>query len=84
MSLERHAGPAALGLAEDSVVHRFSHEAMATVFEVRAVHADAGYARQAAHAGFELVDRLEQQLSRFVPNSDIARINSLSAGKDRG
>ena len=81
MSLEASAG-ATVGLAEDSVVHRFSHEAMATAFEVRAVHADAAYARQAAHAGFALVDRLEQQLSRFVPNSDIARINSLSAGKD--
>ena len=62
------------------IVHRFSHEAMATVFEVRAVHADGAYARQAAHAGFELVDRLEQELSRFVPNSDIARINDLSTG----
>jgi thiamine biosynthesis lipoprotein len=73
---------ATVGLAEAGSLHRFSHDAMATVFEVRAVHADAAYARQAAHAGFELVDRLEQELSRFIPNSDIARINSLSAGHD--
>ena len=47
-------------------LHRFSHEAMATVFEVHCDHPDARYAGQAAHAAFELVDRLEQQLSRFV------------------
>jgi FAD:protein FMN transferase len=61
-------------------VRRFSHEAMATVFEVYAVHADAAYAAQAAQAVFDLVDRLERELSRFVPNSDITRINHLVAG----
>lgn len=62
-------------------VRRFSHEAMATVFEVYAVHADEQYAAQAAHAAFDLTDRLEQELSRFLPNSDIARVNQLAAGE---
>ena len=62
-------------------VHRFSHEAMATVFEVLCVHADARYAAQAAQAAFELVDRLEQLLSRFLENSDVARVNHLAAGQ---
>jgi thiamine biosynthesis lipoprotein len=62
-------------------VHRFSHEAMATVFEVYAVHADQRYAAQAAQATFDLVDRLERELSRFLPNSDITRINHLQAGE---
>jgi thiamine biosynthesis lipoprotein len=61
-------------------LRRFSHEAMATVFEVLAVHADAGYAAQAAQAAFDLADRLERELSRFLPNSDIGRINQLPAG----
>jgi FAD:protein FMN transferase len=61
-------------------VRRFSHEAMATVFEVHVVHPDSGYAAQAAQAAFDLVDRLERELSRFVPNSDITRINHLAAG----
>ena len=61
--------------------HRFSHAAMATVFEVHCVHADARYAAQAAQAAFDLVDRLEQELSRFVGNSDISRINHLAAGQ---
>ena len=62
-------------------VHRFSHAAMATLFEVRCVHADPAYASQAAQAAWELVDRLEQEQSRFVGNSDVARINQLSSGQ---
>lgn len=74
------------GLAIESTgglagVRRFSHEAMATVFEVFLVHDDGQYAAQAAHAAFELVDRLERELSRFIPNSDITRINHLAAGE---
>jgi len=61
-------------------IHRFSHEAMATVYEVYAVHADARYAAQGAQACFDLVDRLERELSRFLPNSDVTRINHLGAG----
>lgn len=59
---------------------RFSHEAMATVFEVHGVHPDARYAAQAAQAAFDLADRLERDLSRFLPNSDIGRVNHLSSG----
>jgi thiamine biosynthesis lipoprotein len=62
-------------------VRRFSHEAMATVFEVYAVHSDEKYAAQAAQAAFDLTDRLERELSRFLPNSDIARVNRLAAGE---
>jgi thiamine biosynthesis lipoprotein len=60
----------------------FQHPAMATVFEIRCTHADAEYARQAAKASFAEVDRLELALSRFVENSDIARLNALSAGEN--
>ena len=61
-------------------IRRFSHEAMATVYEIYAVHPDERYAAQAAQAAFDLVDRLERELSRFQPNSDITRINQLAAG----
>jgi thiamine biosynthesis lipoprotein len=54
---------------------------MATVFEVYCAHDDAGYAGQAAQAAFALLDRLEQELSRFVANSDVSRINHLTAGQ---
>jgi thiamine biosynthesis lipoprotein len=62
-------------------VRRFSHEAMATVFEIYTVHADDRYPAQAAQAAFDLLDRLEGELSRFLPNSDITRINHLGAGE---
>jgi thiamine biosynthesis lipoprotein len=54
---------------------------MATVFEVYAVHPDERYAAQAAQAAFDLTDRLERELSRFRPNTDIARVNHLAAGE---
>lgn len=61
--------------------HRFSHHAMATLFEVLIVHDDAGYAEQAAFAAFQESDRLEQELSRFIENSDISRINKTPANQ---
>jgi thiamine biosynthesis lipoprotein len=78
------ASGAALVPGEDGPVrgaHRFSHSAMATVFEVHCTHADACYARQAAQASFDLVDRLERDLSRFIANSDVSRIKHLAAGE---
>lgn len=62
-------------------LRRFSHEAMAAVFEVHAEHPDERYAAQAAQAAFDLTDRLERELSRFRSNSDIARVNHLTAGE---
>jgi thiamine biosynthesis lipoprotein len=83
MKPEERTG-AALTLGETPAGHgglRFSHAAMATVFEVHCVHGDAGYSRQAAQAAFDLVDRLELEQSRFIPNSDVSRINTLGAGQ---
>jgi FAD:protein FMN transferase len=61
--------------------HRFSYLAMATIFEIMIRHHDPHYAHQAAYAAFRELDRLDQLLSRFNPNSDIARINNLEAGQ---
>ena len=60
---------------------RFSHEAMATTYEIFIVHEDERYARQAAIAAFDLVDRLESELSRFLENSDVTRINNAGANQ---
>jgi thiamine biosynthesis lipoprotein len=75
---------AGVGLGEASAeieAHRFAHEAMATVFEVICAHDDPGYAGQAARDAFDLVDRLERELSRFRASSDVSRINALAAGQ---
>jgi thiamine biosynthesis lipoprotein len=57
---------------------------MATTFEVVIQHnpdVHRGYAQQAALAAFDELDRLEAELSRFVENSDISRINNLAEGE---
>ena len=64
-----------------SGIHRFSHEAMATTFEVFIQSEDVRYAQQAARAAFDELDKLEQELSRFIENSDISRINNLAANQ---
>ena len=56
--------------------HRFSHKAMATVYGMIIISEDARYAEQCAHEAFNELDRLEQELSRFIENSDISRINT--------
>ncbi len=61
--------------------HRFCHKAMTTTFEIFTVHTDARYAQQAAWAAFDELDRLERELSRFIENSDISRLNNLTAGQ---
>lgn len=70
----------AAGDAPAPELRRFGADAMATVFEVICVHPDARYAGQAAHAAFAAVHRLEQELSRFRPNSDVSRVAALAAG----
>ncbi len=60
---------------------RFEHQAMATIFEIILYHQDLHYAAQAVQAVFTEVDRLEQELSRFIENSDISRINHSVPGE---
>ncbi|MGD8453506.1 MAG: FAD:protein FMN transferase [Phycisphaerae bacterium] len=61
--------------------HSFTHDAMACEWGLCIVGGEAGYAHQAAHAAFEEVDRVEQELSRFIPHSDVARLNATPAGQ---
>jgi len=62
-------------------IHQYSHKAMATVFDVFIQHSDSSYALQAGTEAFVQLDILEQELSRFVENSDISRINQLQPGE---
>lgn len=61
----------------DSTICSFKHHAMATEFEVRIAGVDARYAAQAARSAFEVVDHLEDLLSRFRENSEISQIGQL-------
>jgi len=63
------------------MAHRFSYEAMGTVFEIIILHEDKEYSRQAAFAAFDELVRIEQQLSRFIENSEVSLINNIDANK---
>ncbi len=67
--------------ADRPPVQRFEHDAMACTFELLLCEPDARYAAQAADEAFAELDRLEAELSRFVPTSDVARINRLQPGE---
>jgi len=54
---------------------------MHTTFEVIVIGQTREYAEGAAYAAFDLLDRLEQDLSRFVHVSDVTRINKLQPGE---
>jgi thiamine biosynthesis lipoprotein len=59
----------------------FHHEAMATDFAIFIADQPAEYARQAAGAAWRELERLENELSRFIETSDIARANRLARGE---
>ena len=61
-------------------IHTSTHRAMATTFQIRIAGGEARYARQATQEAFDLLDRLETQLSRFRPDSDVAQLNRLEPG----
>ncbi len=69
------------GAREGAGVHRFAHEAMGAVFEIFVAGDEHEYARQAAAAAFEELDRLEGELSRFQTTSDVSQVNALKAGQ---
>lgn len=66
---------------EERKTFSFSHQAMATFFEVFVAGQDEAYARSAAHEFFREIDRLESFFSRFDERSEISRINRLKPGE---
>ncbi|MBS1226496.1 MAG: FAD:protein transferase [Candidatus Aminicenantes bacterium] len=55
-------------------VHRFAHEAMATVFEIFVADREEAYAGQAAQAAFGEIDRIERLFSRSGPGFEVTRL----------
>lgn len=60
--------------------HKFTHQAMGTIYEALISGCDEGYARQAAVAAFREIDHQENLLSRFNASSEIGQINRLAPG----
>ena len=59
----------------------FQQEAMNTFFEIAVAGQPRDYARHAAQAAFAELERLEEELSRFIDGSHIARANRLALGE---
>jgi thiamine biosynthesis lipoprotein len=59
----------------------FSHEAMATTFQIFIPGGDRMYAQQAADAAFAEIDIIEKEISRFIDGSYISQINGAPADK---
>ena len=73
MSAEQTPSPARLsGDHPDAYV--FSHRAMGTTFRIHAFGDPPLYAAQACAEAFALLDRIENELSRYVPHSDVSRL----------
>ena len=63
-----------------SDLHRFEHRAMKTVFTLRIIETDPKLAHNAALAAFELLDMIENRLSRYIEGSDVWQINHMQSG----
>jgi len=62
-------------------IHRFADRAMGTRWGVFIAGETAEYARGAAQAAFEELHRLETELTRFEPTSDVSQVSRLEAGQ---
>lgn len=72
--------PGIRSLKMKATLHRFEHQAMATLFELMIVTDDPQLAQSAAYAVFQKVDKLEELLSRFLDVSEPAMISRLKPG----
>lgn len=68
-------------MIESGVTVRVKRQAMGCDWELILCGGDRGYLLDAADEAFEEVQRLEEQLSIFVPTSEVSYINALAASQ---
>jgi thiamine biosynthesis lipoprotein len=69
--------------AADTVVrYEASHEAMGTVFTVAAYGRGGDYLAEVTNEVFDEIDRLDEQMSNYQPQSELSQINREAAGRD--
>jgi thiamine biosynthesis lipoprotein len=64
-----------------SHTHTFEHKAMKTEFTLRLKHQDKKLAQSAAREAIELIDEIENKLSRYIQGSDVWQINHMEPGQ---
>lgn len=60
---------------------RYSQDAMRTTFRIHVLGGERGMVDSAVSAAFQKLEELEGVLSRYVPGSDVSRINAIGAGE---
>ena len=70
-----------LPVFSDPSLARYSHDAMKTTFRIFVSGGDRARMDSAVSEAFQKLDDLESLLSRYVPGSDISRINAMKAGE---
>src|SRR5208283_4576186 len=65
--------------AENSVRFEASHESMGTVFTVAVYGRDRTFLSEVVEEAFEEVDRLDEQMSNYKPESELSAINRTAA-----
>lgn len=74
------AAVSALPVAQDVPLIRARRQLMSTLYEITLVSSETPQARSAMEAALDEVARLERELSEWIPESDVSRINA-QAGK---
>jgi len=59
-----------------------SHEAMGTEFTVAVYGRDQNFLAETVEQVFEEIDRIDQQMSNYKPESELSQINRLAASQD--
>jgi FAD:protein FMN transferase len=67
-------------MSEQPPIRIFSHEAMATLFDLRIAAEDERYAASASRECFERLDRMHERMNRHHPSSDLSEIAALPTG----
>jgi thiamine biosynthesis lipoprotein len=67
--------------AENSVRFEASHESMGTVFTVAAYGRDRTFLSEVVEEAFEEVDRVDEQMSNYKPESELSVINREAASR---
>ena len=60
-------------------LHRSTFQAMNTIFELAIINDEPDYAKQAAWAAYDELQRIENMLSSFISHSEISSLNRLEA-----
>jgi thiamine biosynthesis lipoprotein len=73
--------PATLSTNSSAVRYEASHQAMGTFFSIVAYGSSTACLEEATSEAFQVIDRLDQQMSHYKPDSELCAINRMAHGE---